>query len=60
MLNHIEGKENKMYLTVTQIFNSLTDKDFIMMHETGQLKTFCDALSLDLNTDHEKNNSYSA
>ena len=60
MLNHIGDRENKMYLTVTQIFNSLTDKDFMIMHETGQLKTFCDALSLDLNTNHEKNNTYSA
>jgi len=50
-----------MNITVIKLFNSMTDKDFMMLHKTGQLKNFCDALSLDLNSNHnEKDNSYSA
>lgn len=52
---------NNMNITVIKLFNSMTDKDFMMLHKTGQLKNFCDALSLDLNSNHnEKDNSYSA
>lgn len=61
MLNNIGVKENRVNITVTQLFSSLTDHDFLIMHEAGQLKNFCDALSLDLNTKpYEKDNTYSA
>ena len=60
MLNNIGGKANRMNITVTKLFNSMTDKDFMMMYEMGQLKTFCDALSLDLNANHEEDNTYTA
>lgn len=50
MLNNIGGKVGKMNITVTQLFNTLSDNDFVVMHEAGELKNFCDALSLDLNT----------
>jgi hypothetical protein len=49
MLNNTEVKANDMHLTIKQVFNSMTDNDFMMLHKTGQLKNFCGALSLDLN-----------
>lgn len=61
MLKNIGGKAGKMNITVTQLFSSLNDQDFIVMHEEGQLKNFCNALSLDLNTkSYEKGNTYTA
>jgi hypothetical protein len=30
------------------LFNNLTDEDFIAIHEAGQLKSLCLALSLDI------------
>ena len=61
MLNNIEDRENKMNITVTSLFNSMTDKDFMILHEAGQLKQFCYALSLDLNSKHdEKDYTYTA
>ena len=30
------------------LFNNLTDKDFLAIHEAGQLKSLCLALSLDI------------
>jgi len=30
------------------LFNNLTDEDFMAIHEAGQLKNLCLALSLDL------------
>jgi len=61
MLNNIEDRENKMNITVTSLFNSMTDKDFMILHEAGQLKQFCYVLSLDLNSKHdEKDNTYTA
>ena len=32
------------------LFNSLTDEDFIAIHNAGQLKAFCRALTVDLHT----------
>lgn len=61
MLNSIEGKENKMKVTVTQLFNHMTDEDFMVLHEVGQLKSFCDALSIDLSPkSYEKDSTYTA
>ncbi len=61
MLNSIEGKENKMKVTVTQLFNHMTDEDFMVLHEAGQLKSFCDALSVDLSPkSYEKDYTYTA
>jgi len=50
MLKHIEDKENKMELSTISLFNNLTDEDFIAIHNAGQLKRLCMALSLDLNS----------
>ena len=61
MSKHIGGKENKMEFSTITIFNNLTDEDFMAIHEAGQLKKLCLALTLDLNTSHnEKDNSYTA
>ena len=61
MLNNTEVKANDMLLIIKQVFNSMTDNDFMMLHTTGQLKNFCDALSLDLNIkSNEKNYTYTA
>lgn len=61
MLNYIGGKANNMNITVTQLFNNMTDADFLVLHETGELKNFCYALSLDLQPKtYEKNHTYTA
>ena len=50
MLNFIEDKENKMQVRAITLFNNMTDEDFMYVHEAGQLKRLCMALSLDLNS----------
>lgn len=61
MLNNTEDRASKMNITVRSLFNSMTDKDFIVLHEAGQLKHFCDALSVDLHSDNnEKDYTYTA
>ena len=61
MSKHIGGKGNKMELSTITIFNNLTDEDFMAIHEAGQLKKLCLALTLDLNSTYdEKDNSYTA
>jgi hypothetical protein len=48
------------FSTIT-IFNNLTDEDFMAIHEAGQLKKLCLALTLDLNMSrNEKDNTYTA
>jgi hypothetical protein len=50
-----------MNITVKQLFTSMTDEDFLILHEEGQLKSFCDALSLDLQSrNNETNHTYTA
>ena len=39
------------------LFNSLTDEDFMAIHNAGQLKTFCRALTVDLNSQENKNSN---
>jgi len=55
MLNGTEDRENKMNITVMKLFNTMTDRDFITLHQAGQLKHFCDALSVDLNSKSQSN-----
>lgn len=50
MSNFIEDKENKMQVRAITLFNNMTDEDFMYVHEAGQLKKLCMALSLDLNS----------
>jgi hypothetical protein len=43
-----------MDIRTIDLFNSLTDEDFLVIHKAGQLKKLCIALSLDLNSDKDK------
>jgi hypothetical protein len=50
-----------MNVTVTSLFNHMTDADFLALHEAGELKNFCWALSVDLQSKkNEKDYTYSA
>lgn len=61
MSKHIGGKGNKMEFSTITIFNNLTDEDFMAIHEAGQLKKLCLALTLDLNSTYdEKDHTYTA
>jgi hypothetical protein len=61
MLNNIEGKGNRMNVTVTNLFTHMTDADFLALHEAGELKNFCWALSLDLQSrNNETNHTHTA
>jgi hypothetical protein len=61
MSKHIGGKGNRMEFSTITIFNNLTDEDFMAIHEAGQLKKLCLALTLDLNMSrNEKDNHYTA
>jgi len=48
MSKFIEAKGNRMELSTISLFNHMTDEDFIAIHNAGQLKNLCQALSLDL------------
>jgi|TARA_B100001939_G_scaffold316098_1_gene301790 hypothetical protein len=39
-----------MQVRAITLFNNMTDEDFMYVHEAGQLKRLCMALSLDLNS----------
>ena len=61
MSKPIGDKENNMEINAISLFNHMTDEDFMAIHEAGQLKKLCLALSLDLQLkNYEKDNSYSA
>ena len=62
MLNLIEVRdESNMTLTPTKVFNSLSNKDLIAIADAGELKNFCNALTLDLATKpNEKDTTYEA
>ncbi len=52
---------NEMDLTTLSLFNHMTDADFLALHEAGELKNFCWALSVDLQSkNNEKSNTYTA
>ena len=60
MRNPIEDKVGNMNMPPIRLFNNMTDEDFVFLHEAGQLKSFCDALSLDLHKKDEKDTYYTA
>ncbi len=61
MSKFIEAKGNRMELSTIALFNHMTDEDFLAIHNAGQLKNLCQALSLDLQPkNNEKNNAYTA
>ncbi len=64
MSKHIEAKGNRMQLSTIALFNHMTEEDFMAIHNAGQLKNLCMALSLDLQSIKDEkfknNNTYSA
>ena len=61
MLNPIGDKVSKMITTPVTLFNNLSNSDLIAIHEAGELKNFCNALTLDVITgDNEENTTYEA
>ncbi len=61
MSKHTRDKVNKMELSTIALFNHMTDEDFIAIHNAGQLKNLCQALTIDLQPkDYKKNNAYKA
>ena len=62
MLNSIEAKENDMItMSPVELFNNLSNEDLLAVVEAGQLKDFCNALTLDIiSTSDEKNTIYEA
>lgn len=61
MLNLIEDKESKMTATPVQLFNNLNNDDLLAIVDAGELKNFCNVLTLDLLTrDNEEDTTYKA
>ena len=60
MLNSIKDKVDSMNITPMKLFNNMTDEDFYFLHEEGQLKSFCDTLSLDLHRKDEPDITFTA
>jgi len=61
MSKHTGVKENRMHLSTLALFNHMTEEDFMAIHNAGQLKNFCYALTIDLQPKtYEKNNINSA
>ena len=48
MSNRIEDKVGRKMFRPIDLFNHMTDEDFLFVHEAGQLKSLCMALSVDL------------
>lgn len=46
-----------MELNTINLFNNLTDEDFMAIHNAGQLKRLCMALSMDLNLNQKDSNN---
>ena len=52
---------NEMNLSTLSLFNHMTDDDFLAVHNAGQLKNLCLALSLDIQSLKDKKvKTYSA
>ena len=64
MSKPIEVKENNMRLSTLSLIKHMTEEDFIAIHNAGQLKNLCMALSLDLQSIEDgkikNDNTYSA
>ena len=54
MLKLIGDKEDSMDLSALSLFNHMTDEDFLAVHNAGQLKNMCLALSLDMQSLKDK------
>lgn len=61
MLNPIEDKVSKMMTTPITLFNNLSNSDLVIIAEAGELKNFCNALTLDVITrTNEEDTTYEA
>ena len=61
MSNPIEDRVGKRIFRPVDLFNNMTDDDFMAVHNAGQLKNFCYALTLDLQPkSDEKDSTYLA
>jgi hypothetical protein len=61
MLNNIEDKVSKIMTTPITLFNNLSNSDLVVIAEAGELKNFCNALTLDIITEKgEENTTYEA
>jgi len=64
MSKHIVVKGDNMDLSTITLFNNLSDEDFLAIHNAGQLKNLCLALTLDLQSIKDEkiktNNTYTA
>ena len=59
MSKRIRGKGSKMELSTLSFFNYMTDEDFMAVHNAGQLKNLCQALTLDLQPkNYEENGTH--
>jgi hypothetical protein len=56
MSKRIEDKGNRVNLNMVHLFDTMTDRDFKTIWEQGQLKNFCNALSLDIHVRAIENN----
>mgnify|MGYP003981830415 FL=1 len=54
ILKLIGDKGGNMVITTLDLFNTMTDKDFIYLHDLGKLKHLCLQLSLDLELSKNK------
>ena len=57
----IGGKGGKRVFRPVDLFNNMTDEDFLFVHDAGQLKSLCMALSIDLQPEkNEEDYTYTA
>ena len=57
----IEDKAGRRMFRPTDLFNHMSDDDFMLVHESGQLHNLCMALSVDLQPkSDEKDYTYTA
>lgn len=49
MRNFINNQSN-MIISASMFFSTLSDREFIMIAEAGELKNLCNALSIDLHS----------
>lgn len=48
MPKHIGDRVDRRNTNMVQLFDTMSDKDFKIIWEQGQLRNFCNALSLDM------------
>ena len=56
MPKHIGDRVDRRNTNMVQLFDTMSDKDFKIIWEQGQLRNFCNALSLDIHVRAIENN----